>query len=69
MNTRLRSKKKKINSNLTVEYCSSIFPKDNKCPVLGITLNWGGRRTNGDSPSLDRIIPEKGYVKGNQEKS
>ena len=39
------------------------YPK--VCPVLGIELDWGmnGRQTN--SPSLDRINPNKGYVKGN----
>lgn len=40
------------------------------CPVLGISIFWGhgrGRRgcNNSNSPSLDRIVPEKGYVKGN----
>ena len=35
------------------------------CPLLNIPLNWeGGPRTK-NTPSLDRIIPEKGYVKGN----
>lgn len=35
------------------------------CPVLGIPLvRTGGKRTS-NSPSLDRIIPELGYVKGN----
>ena len=65
MNTRTRAKKKNIPSNLTIDYCVDIYPEDNKCPVLGIPLSWGGRRTNGDSPSLDRIEPSKGYVKGN----
>lgn len=39
-----------------------------KCPVLGIVLNYGAP-TNGrnsvDSPSLDRHDPSVGYVKGN----
>jgi hypothetical protein len=35
-----------------------------KCPVLGIPLVWGDRLTN-NTPSIDRVIPEKGYVKGN----
>ena len=35
-----------------------------KCPVLGIPLLWGDRLTN-STPSIDRLIPEKGYVKGN----
>jgi hypothetical protein len=35
-----------------------------KCPVLGIPLVWGDRLSN-NTPSVDRVIPEKGYVKGN----
>lgn len=39
------------------------------CPVLGITLRVGNPGKCGfplpDSPTLDRIIPEKGYVRGN----
>ena len=35
------------------------------CPVLGVTLSVAlGIRTSA-SPSLDRIVPGKGYVKGN----
>jgi hypothetical protein len=37
------------------------------CPILGIPLERAiGKKTSSpNSPSLDRIIPEKGYVKGN----
>lgn len=38
------------------------------CPVLGIPLKThvnGGAGGKQDSYSLDRIVPEKGYVKGN----
>lgn len=36
------------------------------CPVLGIELIIGeGRGATDNSPSFDRIIPERGYVKGN----
>lgn len=38
------------------------------CPVLGLKLEWGvGRRAsaNRNSPSVDRIVPELGYVPGN----
>lgn len=37
------------------------------CPVLGIKLciSDRGNGPSDESPSLDRIIPEKGYVKGN----
>ena len=39
------------------------------CPVLGIPIRVttfsNGRKDWGNSPSLDRIVPELGYVKGN----
>ncbi len=34
------------------------------CPVLGIPLTWSDHKTN-STPSVDRIIPDMGYVKGN----
>lgn len=36
-----------------------------KCPVLGIKLTYGSSQQGNTSPSLDRIIPNKGYVPGN----
>lgn len=36
-----------------------------KCPVLGLELKVGGGRNCPTSPSLDKIIPALGYVKGN----
>ena len=36
------------------------------CPVFtDVKLNRNNKRTSFDSPSLDRIIPELGYIKGN----
>lgn len=35
------------------------------CPVLGIELKAGKGRKISSSPVLDRIIPAKGYTKGN----
>lgn len=37
------------------------------CPVLGITLavSIGKRGGSPDSPSIDRVVPELGYVRGN----
>jgi hypothetical protein len=46
-------------------YLKKIFPKDNKCPLLGVNLENGKEKIHRFSPSLDRIIPEKGYIKGN----
>jgi hypothetical protein len=35
------------------------------CPVLGIHIEQASGRQNPNSPSLDKIIPERGYVRGN----
>ena len=59
-----RAKRKGLAFDLTEE--DVVVPEF--CPVLGIRLEWGvGRRAsrNHASPSLDRLDPGKGYVKGN----
>ena len=56
-----RATRKKLPFNLTLDDIQ--VPKT--CPVLGISLRPGAGKTAPDSPSLDRIIPEVGYVKGN----
>jgi hypothetical protein len=38
-----------------------------KCPYLGIPIRVGGPGGTENSPSLDKIIPSLGYVKGNVE--
>ena len=40
-----------------------VIPK--KCPVLGIRLRQWRGYPRPSSPSLDRIVPRKGYVPGN----
>lgn len=37
------------------------------CPALGIRLqrNLGGRSQSASSPTLDRVVPSRGYVRGN----
>lgn len=58
-----RSKNKGIPFNLDFEDIQ--IPTH--CPILGIPLfrNIGGNKPTGNSPSLDRIDPTKGYTKGN----
>jgi hypothetical protein len=36
-----------------------------KCPILGIRLKAGKRMPHAFSPTLDRVIPKLGYIKGN----
>ena len=44
-----------------------LMPAPLKCPVFGFKLDWykDGRGGADDSPSIDRLIPEEGYVPGN----
>lgn len=60
-----RSKASNIIFNITKQDVLDVYPRDNKCPMLGLVLKVNIEKTKENSPSLDRIIPEKGYVKGN----
>jgi hypothetical protein len=59
---RSRCKKKGIKFAMTMD---DLRPLPAVCPVLGIPMrhNVGGARHN--SYSIDRIVPERGYVAGN----
>jgi hypothetical protein len=60
-NARERAKRKNIQFSITIE--DVIMPE--KCPIFGIPLKKGEGTCKDFSPSLDRIDPNKGYVKGN----
>lgn len=62
-----RAKKLGIPWAISKQYVESIWPPDNKCPILGIELspNSEGVGPCNSSPSLDKIIPPLGYVEGN----
>jgi hypothetical protein len=36
-----------------------------RCPIFDIPLSWSGMKERNSSPSLDRLVPELGYVRGN----
>jgi len=58
-----------LDFNIDLNYLKSIFPKDRKCPILGYEMkpSQGIMGGNKYSPTLDRINPKLGYVKGNVE--
>lgn len=56
-----RAKNNNLNFNLTLD--DIIIPKI--CPVLGIEIKISNGNFSDNSPTLDRIIMERGYVKGN----
>ena len=61
---KIRAAKKNIPINIDVDYLFEIFPLENmRCPILDTEMDFGGDSIN--SPSVDRLLPELGYIKGN----
>ena len=58
---RKRAKARGVPCTVTVE--DIVIPE--RCPILNIKLVSGRRKKKDGSYSLDRIVPELGYVKGN----
>ena len=58
---KIRAKKAGVPFSITDED----FEIPEFCPVLGIKLESGTKKYHEASPSLDRIIPQLGYVPGN----
>lgn len=56
-----RAKDKNLPFN--IEWTDVVIPPT--CPILEIPLFHGVRNACDNSPTLDRIIPELGYIKGN----
>jgi hypothetical protein len=59
-----RAKLNKLPFNITYKYLKSIFPQDGMCPIFFTTLGFS-LKDRFQSASLDRILPECGYIKGN----
>jgi hypothetical protein len=47
----------------TITIDDIVIPK--RCPILGIPLIVNENKAGLNSPALDKIIPELGYIKGN----
>ena len=61
LNTKYRAAK--LNLPFNLEKSDIVIPEF--CPLLGIPLQVGNKASKPNSPSIDRLIPSKGYVKGN----
>ena len=57
-----RANKNNVPFDIDEDYIKKIWPKHNICPIFKIKFERGNLD---QSPSLDRIIPKLGYVKGN----
>jgi hypothetical protein len=67
-NSRSRARRDNVPFNLTLQDLVDIATDE--CPILHTPFVWGisglGKgKTRPDSPTLDRILPELGYIKGN----
>ena len=59
--------KKEANSSedITLEYIKSLAPTEDRCPIFGITLQYGSKEQCDNSATIDAINHSKGHVKGN----
>lgn len=60
------AQKKEIPFDLTLPDIQQAWPEDNKCPIFGTLLERNtSKGPQATSPSLDKIRPALGYVRGN----
>lgn len=65
-NARERATRRGIPFELTKEYLAEILPTH--CPITGVRMRIYcglGKGPRDDSPSLDCVVPHRGYVPGN----
>lgn len=62
---KVRAKKKGVPFDISLDDVYALVEGTVVCPALGIPLKWDNNKMLDDSPTMDRIIPELGYVKGN----
>lgn len=60
-----RAKKRAAYQNLPFNLTLDDIQIPKACPIFGIPLKVNAGRYGNDSPSLDKIIPDLGYVSGN----
>ncbi|MDE2103315.1 MAG: hypothetical protein KGL39_39105 [Patescibacteria group bacterium] len=61
---RWRAKKRKLPFDLTATYCQTLWT--GRCAISGLALSVNkGHGPGLLSPSIDRIVPQRGYVRGN----
>lgn len=58
-----RSRAKRLGIEIDIEISDIVIPET--CPLLGIPIFIGEGKSCNNSPSLDRVHPDKGYTKGN----
>jgi hypothetical protein len=69
-NAKLRSKRKDLDFDLDLPFLLNLWNlQEGKCALSGRPLDlesWGSKgQVNPNAPSIDKIVPAKGYTKGN----
>lgn len=65
-NYKRSAQRRNIDFTINLEYVADLFKKQGgKCAVSGIDIEIGGTPWKGQTGSLDRIDPTKGYIEGN----
>jgi hypothetical protein len=60
------AQQKGVPFDLTLVDVQQVWPEDNKCPIFGSLLERNtSKGPKATSPSLDKVQPELGYVRGN----
>lgn len=66
LNARRRAIKNGVPFTITVQDIEKVWPADNRCPIFGLAFKVNKKRgPSPDSATLDRVLPELGYVPGN----
>lgn len=61
---KIRCRNANLPFDLTPGDIIATIPQDGICPAIGIPIIFG-KKLSRNSPSIDRIIPSRGYVRGN----
>ena len=59
------ARKRSVRFNVPFDMCRDDFEIPSTCPALGILMPNNNKIIQYNSPTIDRIIPELGYIKGN----
>ena len=58
-----RARSMGVPCDITPEYLEEIWT--GVCPALGVPIKWDADRSDEMASELDRLVPDKGYIKGN----
>ena len=59
-----KTKKDNLDFDLTEDFIKTIWPQNNKCPILDTEFS-SGMKDKDALPTIDKVVPQKGYTKGN----